>query len=232
LARAVKRLVPVQHNKQSRLNYLYRLADLASQKGSRVYFSATTDIFTGYNQYLAAPGTVLKEFDEKLESLKHVGLSGLQKIMLMDFNSILPDILLVKMDIATMAHSLEGRSPFLSREILQYVPGLPDKYKIKGSVTKYLLRQLAVKYLPGQLVNQPKRGFEVPLKEWVDKQLRDIIFSYLGSPGSYSNNFVDKKFIQQLLERKVKVSDEKRAKMLYTLFALNVWYSKCATNGH
>jgi asparagine synthase (glutamine-hydrolysing) len=230
-ARVMKKLIPVQHNKQSKLNYLYRLSDLASQKGSQIYFSATTDIFTGYNQFLLpSADNKLENFDKKLESLKNEDLSGLQKIMLMDFNAILPDILLVKMDIATMAHSLEGRSPFLSKEILQYAPGLPDKYKIRGSTTKYLLRQLAAKYLPAELVDQPKRGFEVPLKEWVDKQLREIIFSHLDTSSSYSNNFVDRKFIQRLLERKLKVSDEKRAKMLYTLFALNVWYSKCATN--
>lgn len=232
LAKGLKKLTPIQHNKQTKLNYLYRLSDLVSQSGARVYFSATTDIFTGFDKYFLNPGTdAIKKFEEKLDSLKHQHLSGLQKIMLMDFNAILPDILLVKMDIATMAHSLEGRSPFLSKEILQYAPGLPDKLKIKGSVTKYLLRQLAAKYLPAQLVNQPKRGFEVPLKEWVDGQLREIIFTYLDSAGSYANNFVDKKFIHRLMERKVKVSDEKRAKMLYTLFALNVWYTKCAVNG-
>ena len=93
-----------------------------------------------------------------------------------------------------------------------------------------MLRQLAVKYLPGELVNQPKRGFEVPLKQWVDKELKDIIFAYLDTADSYADNFVDRQFIRRLLQRKVKVSDEKRAKMLYTLFALNVWYRKCAVN--
>jgi asparagine synthase (glutamine-hydrolysing) len=148
---------------------------------------------------------------EQLSAAKKLPLSGLQKIMLMDFNSILPDILLVKMDIATMASSLEGRSPFLAREILEYAPGLPDRLKIKGTTTKYLLRRLAARYLPEELIHQPKRGFEVPLKQWVDR-------------------YVEKTFIRQLLDRKVKVSDEKRAKMLYTLFALDVWYKKCYLN--
>jgi asparagine synthase (glutamine-hydrolysing) len=152
--------------------------------------------------------------------------------MLMDFNCILPDILLVKMDIATMANSLEGRSPFLSKELMELVPGLKDEFKIRGKTTKYLLRQLATKYLPGELINQPKRGFEPPLKQWVDKELKDIIFDYLGKTDSFANNFVQKTFIQDLLHRRVKVSDEKRAKMLYSLFALNVWYTKCAKIGH
>ncbi len=227
-ASGLKKIIPFSNEKQSKLNYLYRLADLASQKETDVYFSATTDIFSGFYQHLIPTGAnVLIALQQKLSAAKASSLSGLQKLMMMDFNSILPDILLVKMDIATMASSLEGRSPFLAKGMLEYAPGLPDSYKIKGTTTKYLLRQLAVKYLPGELINQPKRGFEVPLKQWVDKELREIIFSYLDTANSYADNFVEKDFIRKLLERKVKVSDEKRAKMLYTLFALNVWHKKC-----
>jgi asparagine synthase (glutamine-hydrolysing) len=232
-ASVMKRIIPFSHNKQSKLNYLYRLADLASQKEENIYFSSTTDIFSSFHhQLLPGTGDPVKSLRDELSILNTQRLSGLQKIMTMDFNSILPDILLPKMDIATMASSLEGRSPFLSKELLEFAPGLPDSFKIKGTTTKYLLRKLAVKYLPAELIQQPKRGFEVPLKQWVDNQLKEIIFSYLDSAGSYADNFVNKKFIRDLLEKKVKVSDEKRAKMLYTLFALNVWYAKCVVSSN
>jgi len=232
-ASVMRRIIPFSHNKQSKLNYLYRLADLASQKEENIYFSSTTDIFSSFYHQLL-PGTVdpVKSLRDELSILNTQRLTGLQKIMMMDFNSILPDILLPKMDIATMASSLEGRSPFLSKELLEFAPGLPDRFKIKGTTTKYLLRKLAVKYLPAELIQQPKRGFEVPLKQWVDNQLKEIIFSYLDSAGSYADNFVNKKFIRDLLEKKVKVSGEKRAKMLYTLFALNVWYAKCVVSSN
>lgn len=231
IASFMKKIMPVVHEKQSKLNYLYRLADLASQKGTDVYYSSTTDIFTGYEKHFVQPAEILAGgLPEQLSAVKKLPLSGLQKIMLMDFNSILPDILLVKMDIATMASSLEGRSPFLAREILEYAPGLPDRLKIKGTTTKYLLRRLAARYLPEELIHQPKRGFEVPLKQWVDRELKDVIFSYLQSGDSYAAGYAEKTFIRQLLDRKVKVSDEKRAKMLYTLFALDVWYKKCYLN--
>jgi asparagine synthase (glutamine-hydrolysing) len=153
-------------------------------------------------------------------------------MMYMDFNAILPDLLLVKMDIATMANSLEGRSPFLAKDILELAPGFKDAYKINGRTTKYMLRNLATRYLPDTLINQPKRGFEVPLKQWVDSQLKEIIADYLYAADSYADNFVDKQFIRNLLERKVNVPAEKRAKMLYTLFALNVWHSKCVKHGN
>ena len=126
-----------------------------------------------------------------------------------------------------MAHSLEGRSPLLCKELLEYVPSLPDQYKIKGSQTKYLLRKLAEKYLPAELINQPKRGFEIPLKNWIDNELQEIIASYILPKDAFCHQFVSPSFIDDCWNRKIKMSDEKRAKMLWTLFALEVWHKKC-----
>ena len=140
----------------------------------------------------------------------------------MDFNLILQSDLLKKMDIATMAHSLEGRSPFLSKYMLEFAPTLSDELKIKGTTTKYLLRELAKQYLPKELISQPKRGFEVPLKKWIENDLKENIFDALGS-NCFSQNFVNKKFIINLLNKKIDISDEKRAKMLWTMYCLEIW---------
>ena len=147
--------------------------------------------------------------------------------MSLDFDNILPSALLVKIDIATMAHSLEGRSPLLSKELTEYVPALDDKMKINGTSTKYLLRKLAEKYLPAELINQPKRGFEVPLKKWVNDELRSLIGDYITSPDAFCPSLLSKEFVYQLLDHKIKVSGEKRAKMLWMIFSLEVWYKKC-----
>ena len=146
--------------------------------------------------------------------------------MNLDFDNLLAGDLLVKMDIATMAHSLEGRSPLLSKEILEYVPTLPDEYKIRGKQTKFLLRKLSKKYLPPELINQPKRGFEIPLKDWIDGLLNQMIQDYILPANAYCRNYVQPSFIDALWNRKINVSDEKRAKMIWTLFALEVWYRK------
>ncbi|HEX5655228.1 MAG TPA: asparagine synthase-related protein, partial [Chitinophagaceae bacterium] len=100
-------------------------------------------------------------------------------------------------------------------------------FKIRGTQTKYLLRQLAAKYLPAELLNQPKRGFEIPLKKWIDGELKELIRDYLFSGNAYSKNFVDESFINELWNKKIKTGEEKRAKMIWTLFALEVWYKKC-----
>lgn len=219
-------IMPVSNNKKSKYNYVYRLTDLTRKNKLGIYLSSTIDSFEGYEKYFLGGESYLKEVKQDFEEMNQSGLSGLQKIMNLDFDNILAGNLLVKMDIATMAHSLEGRSPLLCKGLLEYVPSINDSYKIKGTQTKYILRKLAEKYLPAELINQPKRGFEIPLKKWIDGELRDLIASYLFSTNTYYGDFVDRSFVQKLWNKKIKTGDEKRAKMLWTLFALEVWYKK------
>jgi asparagine synthase (glutamine-hydrolysing) len=225
VAAMTKNILRPSDNKKSGYNYLYRLLSLASKKSLEVYLSAGVDIMEDYESNIISPGgdylaAMRNDFDEIAGS----GMSGLKKIMNMDFNATLFSDLLVKMDIANMAHSLEGRSPFLCKELLEYAPGIKDAYKIKGSTTKYLLRSLAQKYLPAHLINQPKRGFEIPLKNWVEKDLREMVQDYVGSATALNRQFIKKEFVDGLLHNRVKISAEKRAKILYTLMSMEIWY--------
>lgn len=222
-----KHTLPASNNKKSLYNYLYRLASLASNSDLEIYLSAGVDIFEGYQQFIIDPGfDYLQPVKDDFDKIANSKLSGLKKIMNLDFDTNLFSDLLVKMDIATMANSQEGRSAFLSKELLEYIPSLPDNYKIKGKATKYMLRQLAIKYLPGTLINQPKRGFEIPLKSWIDNELKEPVFDYLSSDNNFYKNFVQQKFIDNLLNKKIKISDEKRAKILWTLLSLEIWHKK------
>ena len=226
-AAAIKKSMPLPNDKKSMYNYLYRLASLASNLDLEIYLSAGVDIFEGYQKYLLDHNfDYLKPVKNDFEKIANSNLSGLKKIMNLDFDTVLLDDFLVKMDIATMANSQEGRSPFLSKEILEYVPSLPDNYKINGKTTKYLLRKLAIQYLPAELINQPKRGFEIPLKKWMDNELKEIVFDYLTASNNFYQTFVSRKFVESLLEKNTKISDEKRAKILWTLFSMEVWYKK------
>ena len=89
--------------------------------------------------------------------------------------------------------------------------------------TKYILRKLSKKYLPSQYINQPKRGFEIPLKKWVDNELSEIIHDYLNKP-ELVTNFIQPKFVEGVLNKKISMQSEKRAKILWSLFVTEVWY--------
>ena len=226
-AAVAKNIMPHSANKKSAYNYIYRLASLASKSNLHIYLSAGVDIMEDYERNIIhPPADYLKQMQDDFNAVAKTSITGLKKIMQLDFDTNLFNDLLVKMDIASMANSLEGRSPFLSKELLEFAPGMNDEFKIKGSTTKYLLRQLAKKYLPAELINQPKRGFEIPLKKWVDGELKEIICDYLQNNNAVSRQFLAPAFIDGLLSNTIRIPAEKRAKIIWTLFSLEVWYSK------
>lgn len=225
ITRKLKATLPASNDKKSMYNYIYRLISFSSLKGYEIYLSAGVDIFEGYTENFNHPGQdYLKQYIEDFERICSSDLSGLDKIMNLDFEINLFNDLLVKMDIATMANAQEGRSPFLCKEFLEYIPSLPEKYKVRNKTTKVLLRNLATRYLPEELINQPKRGFEIPLRQWVNFELYEIISDYLSAGDSFCTTFVERGFIRGLLGKKIKISDEKRAKILWTLFSMEVWH--------
>ena len=211
---------PKPNKKQSNLNYLYRLLKLSNKQGLDFYNSATNDIFEDVHSFDSTE--VFEQMDSFIKDLNSESISDLSKMLVMDFNFILPGDLLKKMDIATMSNSLEGRSPLLSKYMLELAPTLNDKFKVKGLTTKVILRELGKKYLSRELINQPKRGFEVPLKKWVNEDLKSNILDSL-SGECFSKTFLPKAFLDELIRGKINVSDEKRAKMLWTLYCLEIW---------
>lgn len=225
-AKILSGILPIANEKQSYYTYLYRLLKFASYSDVvKIYCSASSDLFVGFeDQFLRRP--LMKDISSDLLAINKLPLSALNKILLMDFQSMLFSRLLPKMDTATMAHSLEGRSPFLSKELLEFAPGLPDHFKIHNVTTKSILRDLAVNYLPEELINQPKRGFEIPLRKWVDEELKTLINDYLLAKDTLYSRIIKKSFIEDLLAKKIRVSDERRAKMLFCVFGLEVWYKK------
>jgi asparagine synthase (glutamine-hydrolysing) len=192
--------------------------EISNKSGLDYYLGSTSDIFEGAYEF--KNNYILSQIDEFL--LSNSDLSNLSQMLLHDSEILLFSDLLPKIDISTMSQSLEGRSPFLSKYMLEFVPTLPDNLKVKGATTKYILRELAKKYLPLELIDQPKRGFEIPLKKWVDIDLKENIYDRLSSL-SYSSSFIDQNFIDRLLDKRVRVSDEKRAKMLWSMYCLEVW---------
>ena len=226
LSKGAHRIMPTSNNKKSLYNYLYRLTDLASRDGLNTYLASTYDLYTGVEDMAFVRRPKNEKLKADFDRINKTGKSGLNKILELDFIGPLFGDLLVKMDMATMHNSLEGRSPFLAKELLEYIPTLSEEYKIKGSTTKYLLRELSKKYLPQELTGQPKRGFEIPLKDWVNGVLKNKIESYIFADDTYWTNFVKKDFINKLYNRALDFPEERRAKIIYQLFVLELWYKK------
>jgi len=105
--------------------------------------------------------------EDQLFDWVETGRTDIQKSMVTDLTTWLPDDLLVKLDRMAMAHSLEGRAPYLSQHIVDYSYGLSDDAWIKKDEYKIHLRKVAKDYLPESIFNRPKQGFVLPMDDWI-----------------------------------------------------------------
>ncbi len=99
----------------------------------------------------------------------------LNDILLTDTKLVLPNDMLTKVDLMSMANSLEVRTPFLDFELVNFIFSLPDDYKINSSIRKRILQDAYADFLPPQLYRRPKKGFEVPLLKWFRKEMKSLI---------------------------------------------------------
>jgi asparagine synthase (glutamine-hydrolysing) len=97
----------------------------------------------------------------------------LSQMMFFDLKTYLPDDILVKVDRASMAASLESRAPFLDHRVVEFALRLPTSLKLKGGQSKWILRELLSKYVPRKLFERPKMGFGVPIDSWLRGELRE-----------------------------------------------------------
>ena len=86
----------------------------------------------------------------------------------------LPGDLIPKIDIATMAHALEARSPLLDHELMEFAASIPADLKVRGREKKWILREALRDWLPDEILDRPKQGFSVPVGDWFRDELRDL----------------------------------------------------------
>ena len=147
--------------------------------------------------------------------------TNLERILAIDTRTYLPGDLLVKMDIAAMAASLEGRSPFLDHKLIEFATHLPQRFKLNGRQSKYLVRQLMKGILPDQVLARSKMGFGVPVGRWMRGPMRSLIEdSLLAMP---DRPLVDRDVVRRLAREHLSGSRD-HAPRLWSLLMLELWF--------
>jgi asparagine synthase (glutamine-hydrolysing) len=188
----------------------------------------TTEFFTG--SHFAALTTkelrahALTPLDAALEPFwaEDASVDAVDRMLAWDYSHYLADDLLVKMDIASMANSIEMRSPFLDHELVELCASLPSEWKVDSRQGKRLLREIVAPDLPAEVLQAPKRGFSVPLEEWWRGDARKPIRESLESLHPALVSFIKPEYGIRLLDQHQRAG-RNHAQRLWCLWVLNGW---------
>ena len=151
------------------------------------------------------------------------GDSVVDRMLEVDVSTYLVDDLIAKIDIATMAHGLEARSPFLDHELMQLAASIPAELKIRGGEKKWILRQALRAWLPDEVLDRPKQGFSVPLSSWLRTDLRQWAGEVLLDRRTLDRGYFDHRAVHGLLDRHAAGTDAD-AKKIWALVMAELWH--------
>lgn len=148
--------------------------------------------------------------------------SPLRRVLHFDQTSWLPDNLLERMDSMTMAASIEARAPFMDIRLAEYASSLPEQWRIKGRVTKRIVREALRPRLPGAVLRRPKNGFRMPVGAWFRGPLRAQFHDLLLGPDALTRDYFDRRELLRYAEEHANGSVD-HSKTLWSLFALETF---------
>jgi asparagine synthase (glutamine-hydrolysing) len=142
-----------------------------------------------------------------------------------DIQTYLADDLLVKMDRATMAHSIENRSPFLDHTFMENIAALPSKLKLKGLTRKWIFKQAMANLLPKKIIHRPKKGFGIPVDQWLRHQLKEITYDTVLSTRALSRGYFKPEKLREIIGQHM--SGHRNWQFhLWNLLVLELWHQK------
>ncbi len=153
------------------------------------------------------------------------GSGVLDATMLTDQMTYLPNDLLVKVDIASMANSLEARSPLLDHKVIEFAASLPENLKMKGFETKSLLKKVAAKLVPREVIYRRKMGFGVPIGNWFRGEMKNFVRDVLLSEKSLKRGIVKGEMIEKYVREHTEAERDHTAQ-IWTLMMLELWFQR------
>ena len=167
-----------------------------------------------------------KVYSDRAEAafLNQFGLGDLisfDRMISSDFAAYLPGDLLVKVDIATMANSLELRSPLLDVNVVEWGVSLPRRYKIKGFETKHILKDVARSLVPAELIDRPKMGFGIPRAEWLRTGMKEMVVDTLTDTTATQRGWFNPSEVRKVID--AHMAGEDKDNLLWPILMLELW---------
>ena len=221
MAAAIEGFIPAHLKLNNTGDKLHKLGSVMGANSSEELFSQITSQWHGQlplNQR-HEPSTIISNTD-----LWPKGLSFSEQMMAVDAVSYLPDDILVKVDRAAMASSLETRLPFLDANVVDFSSKLHFKQKVRGGEGKWILRQLLSRHVPEELWRRPKQGFAIPIEHWLRGPLREWAEDLLSEASLASDGHLDPRPIRNLWQQHLKGQNKQYA--IWNVLSYMSWSRK------
>lgn len=181
------------------------------------------DLYSDYFSKAVFNFSPLKIIEPYLNDINNVIL--LDSLLYTDTMTYLPNDLLVKVDITSMANSLEARSPFLDHELMEFAARLPAGYKIKMFKKKYILKKSAKRLIPQGILARRKMGFGVPVGKWFRNELKGLLCDTLLSHSSFKRGYFKSEVIKGMVRRHI-LGQKDHTFALWSLLVLELWHRR------
>jgi asparagine synthase (glutamine-hydrolysing) len=196
----------------------WRWAGFATESNALQLFSEQSKNNFDKQEYDSFKQEMLRTIPEK---------ESINDILRTDFNLVLPNDMLTKVDLMSMANGLEVRSPFLDYELVNFAFSLPDDFKINPEIRKRIVQDAFKDMLPPELYNRPKKGFEVPLLKWLRKDMKSLIKDDLLSEKFIrEQNIFDYKAINRLKRKLFSLNPGDVHARIWALVVFQWWWKK------
>jgi asparagine synthase (glutamine-hydrolysing) len=216
-------LAPLSSNRRSTITKLSRFMSAASRPRA-----------ARYRQWLSVFTPELKEALYRSPRQRPVdpidaifaaapSLDAIDAMLHADVEWYLPTDLLVKVDIATMASSLEARSPFLDWHLAEFAARLPSHFKVKGNTSKYILKKAVADLVPADNMHRPKQGFAVPIAAWFRGELKEFLADHILGARFQARGLFNAAAVQRLFDEHQRGSGD-HAHHLWILLMLELWF--------
>jgi len=225
--------LPEPRNAGDRVNHLKRFVRYAEMPPADRYLGYVSTLDVSERRMLFAPDIADqidfgKTGDFVLDRFNNCSADNMiDRMLYTDIKTYLPDDILALSDRLSMWHSLELRVPFVDHELVELSARLPSKYKINLFGKKRLLKKVAYKWVPEQIINHRKQGFESPMAGWLKHELRDFTADCLSESTLGSIGLFNQDFIRGRLEAHYD-GRERNNKIIFSLLMFVLWHRQNA----